>query len=263
MIPKKIHFIWFRNPKPSGKQWSLVHFLAVKSAAMMNPEYEIFLHNDTEFVDNHWWEETKKYAKIVKATPREEIHGNKIEHIAHKADVYRIELLIREGGIYVDADSLTVKPFDDLLGNKLVMGYGRAESAKNHKYILNGVILAQPDSRFLKTWLETYRTFDRQWDYHSCQVPFMLHKEMPEEITVLSWKAFFYPQYTKKQAAMLFSEVHNFPEAYVIQLWESLLWKHVKDLTVEAIMSQDTTYNLLARQFLSDDKVNPQNKSLF
>jgi hypothetical protein len=48
----------------------------------------------------------------------------------------------------------------------------------------------------------------------------------------------------------MFEEVREFPEAYLHHLWESLSWNYLSKLTVEKIMTEDTTYNLIARKYL-------------
>jgi hypothetical protein len=49
----------------------------------------------------------------------------------------------------------------------------------------------------------------------------------------------------------MFEEVKEFPGAYLHHLWESFSWeKYLSKHTVERIKTEDTTYNLIARQYL-------------
>jgi hypothetical protein len=64
--------------------------------------------------------------------------------------------------------------------------------------ITNAVILAEPNAPFLRRWLDAYRSFrskgkDEFWDEHSVVLPAKLARKYPQDITVLSEKAFFWP----------------------------------------------------------------------
>lgn len=76
----------------------------------------------------------------------------------------------------------------------------------------NAVIIAQPHSSFIDRWLASYETFeDGQWDEHSVNMPWVgqfmiettsaddmpqkLARRYPDEIQVLSNKAFFWPMW--------------------------------------------------------------------
>lgn len=53
------------------------------------------------------------------------IFGTPVKHYAHKADIVRMEALLRWGGIYLDIDVITLRPFDHLLDKDMVMGLAR------------------------------------------------------------------------------------------------------------------------------------------
>ena len=55
------------------------------------------------------------------AAPRE-IFGNPLFHVAHRADVLRLEKLLSKGGIYLDPDVYVHRSFDDLLMYRTVLG---------------------------------------------------------------------------------------------------------------------------------------------
>ena len=61
----------------------------------------------------------------------------------------------------------------------------------------NSIMLAAPNSSFIRHWLEQYRTFDSlQWNTHSVQRPFQIAKDAVQlglSITVLDRRAFFTP----------------------------------------------------------------------
>jgi mannosyltransferase OCH1-like enzyme len=53
-----------------------------------------------------WWSETKDLVELVLVEPPTEIFGKPITQPAHKSDVIRLQVLIENGGIYVDTEYL-------------------------------------------------------------------------------------------------------------------------------------------------------------
>ena len=75
----------------------------------------------------------------------------------------------------------------------------------------------------------------------------------PNEITVLDRGAFFYPDWKDAGIRDLFLENKRFPAAYCHHLWETYAWHLIKQLDDRVVRTVDTSYNVLARQYLSDD----------
>lgn len=95
MIPKKIHYCWFGK----GKYPEIVK-RCIKSWKKYCPEYEIILWNE----DNY---------DVRKNRYTKEAYENK--KWAFVSDYARLDIIYREGGIYLDTDVELIKPLDDLL----------------------------------------------------------------------------------------------------------------------------------------------------
>lgn len=280
MIPNHLHFIFGLNPDYGKIPFSIVHYLAVKSASELNKPSTTWFHYQYE-PSGEWWERTKPLVTLNKVTAPDTIFGRPLFHFAHKADVLRLQVLKETGGIYLDLDTISVKPLSELLGHSFVIGeelrtaYVPKNLRQRIKYVLakklglpitklegtnngfcNAVLLSEKDSPFAARWLEEYKQFrskgrDRYWNEHSVRVPMRLARQYPEEITLLGPYCFHYPLYNKEGLQFLFEERHEYPEAYLHHLWESLSWDdHLSKLTEEDIRRRDTTYNLIARRFL-------------
>ena len=65
---------------------------------------------------------TKPMVTLVSIVAPEEEFGNPLTHVAHKADVVRLEKIIEHGGIYLDSDVVVQRSLDDLLDFPCVMG---------------------------------------------------------------------------------------------------------------------------------------------
>lgn len=279
MVPNIFHFIFGMAPDFGGKPFSLAHYLSVKSAVELNQPSAAIFHYQYE-PSGEWWEKAKPLLTLNPITAPEHILGNTLHHVAHKADIVRLRALQKTGGIYLDLDTISVKPMTGLLncsfaiGQELKPAYVPKNFRQRIKHSLrstlgltkknteqstglcNAVLLSEPNSFFVSKWLDAYHNFrsqgrDKYWNEHSVLVPQQLAEQYPEHITRLSPYAFHYPLYDKAGLASMFEKVTAFPEAYLHHVWESFSWNdYLSKLTPERIQKEDTTYNLIARRYL-------------
>ena len=227
MIPKKIHFVFGLEEGFGGKEFCFAHWAAIKSAKVVNPDYEI--HYWYKYLpDNYYFNSLIDDLILHEVEPPEEIFGNRLYHVAHKADVLRLMALKQFGGIYLDIDTICVSSFDPLLSNNFVMGYEKTESL-GVVGLCNAVMMSEIDADFVNIWIEQFRNFrskgrDEYWAELSVKVPFALSKEYPELITILENDAFFYPDWSNEGIAKMFYHEIDFKNAYAHHLWESLSW---------------------------------------
>ena len=93
-IPKIIHQLWI-GPKPRPSK-----FMATWKSK--HPDYEYIMWNEEEL--NRRGLRLECMSKI-----------NSIEEINGKADIIRWEILYHYGGLFIDADSICIEPFDYLM----------------------------------------------------------------------------------------------------------------------------------------------------
>lgn len=279
MVPNIVHFVFGMAPDFGGKPFSLVHYLSVRSAIMLNKPAKAIFHYQYE-PSGEWWNKARPLLDLNKVTAPASFMGQPLHHVAHKADVIRLQALKETGGIYLDLDTISVKPLTPLLNCSFAIGqelkapyvpknwrqqlkHRFREQIGWHKNdataatgLCNAVLLSEPDSAFVNRWLESYKTFrsqgrDKHWNEHSVQVPQELAKAFPDSLTQLDPYAFHYPLYTEDGLRSMFEEVIDFPGAYLHHLWESFSWNnYLSKLTPEKIEKEDSTYNLIARKFL-------------
>jgi Glycosyltransferase sugar-binding region containing DXD motif len=279
MIPNIFHFIFITEEGVGAKRLSLSHYLAVKSAVVVNKPETAYFHFNTEPV-GEWWQEIKKLITPHQITAPDNFAGRQLYHVAHKSDVIRLQTLNQYGGIYLDLDTISVKPLTSLLSHRFVLGkelklpYTPKNARQRFKFYLrkksglagklseavsgicSAVILAEKESAFGTLWLDSYKTFrstgrDKYWNEHSGIVSYQLALQHPELVTLLGPTTFHYPLYNAEGLKKMFEEVNAFPEAYLHHLWESFSWdQYLEKLTVEDIRNKNTTYNLIARQFV-------------
>jgi hypothetical protein len=256
MIPNIIHFIYGLSPDFGGKPFVLAHYLAIKSAFEVNKPEKIYFHY-VYSPAGEWWERAKQYLTLTKMEPVESIFGNQLHHFAHQADVARLTILIEKGGIYLDMDTICVKPFHPLRKYPFVIG--RQGYGKTLFGLCNAVMMAEKNAVFLTEWLHQYKTFrsngfDDYWDEHSVVVPYLLSHApaLRSSFHVESYKSFHYPLHDQEGLTRMFEETHVFKGAYCHHLWESISYhSYLKLLTVDSIFKHESTYNNIAKRFLN------------
>ena len=109
-IPKIIHQLWIGN-KPSPIK-------LMDTWKEKNPDFEYIFWNEKEFENREMVFKCKE--KI-----------DEIEEINGKADIIRWEILYKYGGIFIDADSICIEPFDEeIISKKCFAGWEQEKLRK-------------------------------------------------------------------------------------------------------------------------------------
>jgi mannosyltransferase OCH1-like enzyme len=114
-IPKKIHQIWLGGEVPDKYQrlretWIKLH-----------PDWEYKLWGD---------EDAEKFGMI------NDLAFRTVKNYGAKADIFRYEILYREGGVYADTDFECIKSFNDFIHLSFFSGSERQE----YPFAFNGLI---------------------------------------------------------------------------------------------------------------------------
>ena len=146
--PRFVHFIFGLDT--SGEhppEFGFIQYLSIVSAYVsLRPERIFFWHYIEPTGD--WWKKTRPFITDVRiARAVTEIFGNPIDNYAHKADILRLEILLKYGGIYLDQDTVIWRNMDSLLEHECVMGH---EGEGAWVGLGNAVIIAKPGSRFIR-----------------------------------------------------------------------------------------------------------------
>jgi hypothetical protein len=126
---------------------------------------------------------------------------------AHKSDIIRLDVLKQHGGIYIDTDVLVLRSFDHFRQYPFTMGNWRPPDLE--LILCNAVVLSTPDSAFLSTWYEAYRTADfKCWDCQSVVRPTEMarHSTRDPPIHVANRTAFYTVDWLARSSAELLGE---------------------------------------------------------
>ena len=234
-IPKVFHFITGLDSDFGGKHFSFVHQMAIRSALMLNEGFraKVYYHHEPS---GKYWDAVKRDVELVQVDLPTEVFGNPVEHFAHKADVLRMRILLEQGGIYLDLDTICQRPFAPLLDGRVVMGQEEVLRDDGSRVIIglcNATIIAPPEAEFLRLWYDAYRNFTGgsagdAWNKFSVQTPMTLAQQYPKLLRIEPASSFFWPSWDRVGITSLFSMDCDFPEAYSFHLWESQSWSSSK-----------------------------------
>lgn len=126
MIPPRFHFIWM------GKNFPFAYRLSVETCRRHHPEARIQIHF-ADPPDNEHWRALEKCAEMVELDEEDLLsalpaslsgiadiyRGIAAGYPAGRSNILRYLLLLKHGGVYLDCDTLTLRPFDSLLADTL------------------------------------------------------------------------------------------------------------------------------------------------
>ena len=145
------HFVF--GMKKQSEEFFFIYYIAVYSTYLINnPDTICFYYYYEPY--GSWWDKLKLIPniKLLKINIPTHIGKKEIKKNAHKADWIRMNVLYNIGGIYLDIDTICVKPWKDLLNNYVVLG----KEVPNG--ICNAIMFTKPKSDFFKLWLDEYES---------------------------------------------------------------------------------------------------------
>jgi len=167
VIPNHVHYIRLQQP-----EIRFFEAVCMKSAFMVQRPKKLFIHSDTGPPTGRHWNQLLdipgfKEALQVRDVPiPKQVFGSEFFWNAHRADVLRILILKKYGGIYLDNDILVINNFDRYRNFEFVLGWPDGE------WIGNMLLMGHREARFLTEFLETYKLFRPDiWYYNGGEKP--------------------------------------------------------------------------------------------
>jgi hypothetical protein len=147
MIPELIHFIWIDIPTLEMPEL----FKNCIISAVKNTNCKVILHTDADICISGVETRKREFdlcVKGVKYNPSEIVDQGK--RVSHLKDIYRLQILLENGGIYSDCDTLWLKNPWSLLNKKCFIGY----QTKSYKVLCNAIIGAEANHPAIKEYLD-------------------------------------------------------------------------------------------------------------
>lgn len=262
IVPGK-EAVFTYDPIKSDKPFCLVHELAVRSAIEVNrPDGVIIWYDDynmlrdNRYITRHSNIELRQIETPVSVLDPAEVKPPKeIKCVEHAADVLKLDIMSKYGGIYLDIDTLCVEEISHMINwNFPVMG------CEGLSGLCNAVIISPPMSEFIERWkLQHYDSFNSDgWGEASVNLPYTLAKEAINHNTnicaMLSQHSFFWPDWSDHGLSLLFDfwpkgSKYN---GKILHLWEAISWNknHIGKITKYDIKHGKGLYHECARRFI-------------
>jgi FkbM family methyltransferase len=187
-IPKVVHFTVSENPSPNQLQ-------NIKECREKMGNYEVRV-----------WEDPLSPDKF-----RLSKYWNKTNSGAQLADLIRLEVVYKYGGIYLDSDITVHKKFDNLLDEKFFI------ASEDGKKLTNAVFGAEKESPILKRLIDTLLEDEPDWTEIPVETtgPKFLARNLKweEDVTVLPKDAFYTYNWNEEKRA-------SHPAAHATHRWK-------------------------------------------
>jgi hypothetical protein len=270
-IPNIAHFVWGFKEEP--EPFHLVHYLCIESCRRVQRPDRIVVHCRHR-PHGPYWRLLEPHVTVVPAELVPEVtaatyddrHVPPSYRYAHHADFIRLDALIETGGIYADIDTLFVLPFpQEFFAAKFVLG--REDDVRDEltgivrPSLCNALMLSAPRSLFAVMWRSTAAAaLNGTWSNHSTLLPYELSLKLPQAVRVEPRRSFYRYGPSREDLTRLLERLDgDTTGVFSIHLWAHLWWDaerldfspmHAGLLSEDYIRRVDTTYNVLAREFL-------------
>jgi glycosyltransferase involved in cell wall biosynthesis len=251
-IPNILHYIY--GLKKQTSEFPFVYYLSILSNVIINKPKVIFFHYQY-LPYGKWWDEATKYLKLNYINVSNIYWGSKkIIKYAHKADKIRLDILLKYGGVYMDIDTITYKPYFDLLNYNFVIGIQEDNyNNSNEKLLCNAILFSNKNNIFLKKWINEYeKYFDPNgWCEASVHLPYKIYNDLNENdkqnIKIMKKESFYYPSYDKTDNIFEKNEdIHN--DLITLHLWNTYSEKYYSNINnFDWMNSNNSLYSKLIR----------------
>jgi hypothetical protein len=176
-VPNILHYVRYQK-----RSLTFFEFVSFISAIRFIRPCAILIHGDTLPTGFYWKGILTLSPNIihVKWEPPDKIFGKKIIYREHAGDIMRIEALLMYGGIYLDTDTVIVKPLDPL------RKYSCTMSKQSSIFISSAFIMAEKNATFLQKWLDGYRYRYKPMSYifNAMEFPKYIYEKFKDHIHI-------------------------------------------------------------------------------
>ncbi len=259
MLPKLIHFVFGMAEQVGAGDFGLHHYLCLKSARMLHPGHKLVLWYGHAPTGNRYWDAALRLCEPMQIVPPSEIYGNPLNLHAHKADVVRLQVLEAYGGVYMDLDTIVIRPLDEIFVPDCAMAQEYNPALDKVQGLGNAMILARPRSTFIRRWLDSFEFFhstghDVAYAFYGVRVPMLLARQNGADISILPYQHFYRYYCTGYELEAIFVQDSPVDGCYSLHLWDSQAGPrgHIAALSIPGLLdeSRTSTYSRIARRYI-------------
>lgn len=271
MIPRVVHFVF--GLRPQDAPFHLLHYLAIASCHHVVRPDRIKVHA-YHLPYGVYWDLARPMFDLERIIPVDGLPPASSAHAtygyAHQADVVRLDILLREGGMYADIDTLFVRPVPEelweapaVIGREASVQYPDASAPEPS--LTNALLMAEPNTPFIASWRsQIIDAMDGSWSGHSCRLATRLADAAPHTVHVEPQSSFSPFDHTPDGLRALLEEPlipGTLDSTESVHLMAHLWWDPdrrdfvsycANDATETALRQSNTPLAALARPFLPD-----------
>lgn len=234
IVPNVVHFIRFGE-----KNMTFIEAVCILAALKNQRPDKLVIHADHVEQTGKYWEVVREHPLSqgvleVRFRPQpSSIFGKELSRQwrpYHAGDVARLEVLMEEGGIFLDGDSYIVKSLDGFRKFEMTLGWQEGGG------ISNQVIIAHRNARFLYEWYDSYREYNKSsWFYNAGDKPTEILVKKPH----LIHRVRRYLAEYKNWFEVYLTRSNRWREHYAIHLmigWQFLLGRNLSDKAVYPVV---------------------------
>ncbi|HLH29497.1 MAG TPA: glycosyltransferase, partial [Acidimicrobiales bacterium] len=173
-----MHFVF--GLEPQDAPFHLLHYLAIASCQRVLEPDEIRLHVH-HLPYGIYWDLARPLVRLERIEPVAGVDAATPEELrpwiyARHADVVRLDVLDRHGGLYADIDTLFHAPVPaELWERPAVIGredpVQYPDAPEPEPSVTNALVMARPGAPFIREWRERILgAMDGSWSGHSCRL---------------------------------------------------------------------------------------------
>ena len=263
-IPNIVHFIF--GLKEQNEEFKYVYYLSILSYLYYNkPKYSFFWYIYEPY--GKYWDIIKNKLILIKIDENIifKLNDKIITKYAHKADILRMEILLKYGGVYLDIDTITYRSLNTINNfDDYEFFIGIQERNWNYEnninidiLLCNAIMASKPNSNFMIKWWNKYnKYFDpNKWCEASVYLPSILYEELNEEeknnIYTANETMMYKPLYS--ECNLIFEGEENISnDLLILHHWDSFSNKYYNNINEQYIIYNNTMYAKIVKKLYTE-----------
>ncbi|CAH1790244.1 unnamed protein product, partial [Owenia fusiformis] len=183
LVPNIAHLVWLE-----GGRMDFLFYLGVLSLLYVVEVDYVYIHGNHE-PTGAYWQKIKDHERlkfIYRERPNT-IYKNDVNELSHVTDLFRVDIMIKYGGIYVDTDTCFVRPLDrEIRSYDAVASYDWIDWDLPYPDTINfGVTLGKRNAKYWHLFQESMKDYvDKEWSYNALRLPYKVQERHPELINL-------------------------------------------------------------------------------
>ena len=183
LIPNIAHMVWL-----GGGKMDFLFYLSVLSLLYVAEVDALYIHGDGP-PTGHYWNKVKGNSriKVIFRDSPKTVYGTRVNVISHVTDIWRVDFMIKYGGIYVDTDTIWTQKLDRNIRSYDAVG-AYDWTYWNHPFpdtINFGVAIGKKNAPYWHKFQKSMDWFiDKDWSWNGLRQPYRIKERHPELVLI-------------------------------------------------------------------------------